>query len=44
MIISSIQGGAYTMYWFDIYAAGVSLLFSALFEAIGVVYCYGKFR
>lgn len=40
-LISCTQGGAYTLFWFDIYSAGVSLLFSALFETIGVVYCYG---
>lgn len=40
-LISCTQGGAYTIFWFDIYSAGVSLLFSALFETIGVVYCYG---
>lgn len=40
-LISCTQGGAYTLYWLDSYSAGVSLLFSALFETIGVVYCYG---
>jgi solute carrier family 6 noradrenalin transporter-like protein 2 len=40
-LISCTQGGAYTLFWFDTYSAGVSLLFSALFETIGVVYCYG---
>lgn len=40
-LISCTQGGAYTLFWFDIYSASVSLLFSALFEAVGVVYCYG---
>lgn len=40
-LISCTQGGAYTLFWFDIYTASVSLLFSALFEAVGVVYFYG---
>lgn len=40
-LISCTQGGAYTLFWFDIYSAGTSLLFAALFETIGVVYCYG---
>lgn len=40
-LINCTQGGAYTLFWFDTYAAAVSLLFSALFEAIGVVYFYG---
>lgn len=40
-LINCAQGGAYTLYWFDIYSASTSLLFSALFEAVGVVYCYG---
>ena len=29
------------MYWFDNYSAGVSLLCSALFEAIAISYVYG---
>lgn len=32
------------MYWFDNYSAGISLLCSALFEAIAVTYCYGLER
>lgn len=40
-LISCTQGGAYTLSWLDTYSASVSLLFSALFETIGVVYCYG---
>lgn len=40
-LISCTQGGAYTLFWLDTYSAGISLLFSALFETIGVVYCYG---
>lgn len=31
------------MVWFDTYAAGVSLLCSALFECIAVIYCYGNY-
>lgn len=30
------------MVWFDSYAAAVSLLCSALFEALAIVYGYGK--
>lgn len=30
------------MFWFDNYSAGISLLCSALFEAIAIAYCYGK--
>ena len=40
-LVSCTQGGAYTLFWFDIYAAGTALLFSAFFETIGVVYFYG---
>ena len=40
--ISLEQGGGYTMLWFDTYSAGVSLLCSAMFEAIAIVYFYGK--
>lgn len=36
------KGGAYTMVWFDEYAAGLSLLCSALFETVAIVYCYGN--
>ncbi|XP_022244815.1 sodium-dependent noradrenaline transporter-like [Limulus polyphemus] len=35
------RGGGYTMYWFDTYSAGISLLCSALLEAIGVAWFYG---
>lgn len=40
-LINCTQGGGYTMYWFDNYSAGVSLLCSALFEAVAVSYFYG---
>lgn len=40
-LVNCTQGGAYSVFWFDTYSAGVSLLFAALFETIGVVYCYG---
>ncbi|KAI1295443.1 Sodium-dependent noradrenaline transporter [Halotydeus destructor] len=40
-LINCTQGGGFTMYWFDNYSAGVSLLCSALFEAIAITYCYG---
>ena len=31
------------MLWFDTYSAGVSLLCSAMFESIAIVYFYGKY-
>jgi SNF family Na+-dependent transporter len=37
----TIQGGGYSMLWFDTYSAGVSLLCSAFFEAAALVYIYG---
>ncbi|XP_042909495.1 sodium-dependent dopamine transporter-like [Parasteatoda tepidariorum] len=40
-IINVTRGGGYTMHWFDSYSASISLLFSALFEAIGVAWLYG---
>uniref|UniRef100_T1K392 Transporter n=1 Tax=Tetranychus urticae TaxID=32264 RepID=T1K392_TETUR len=40
-LINCTQGGGYTMVWFDSYAAAVSLLCSALFEALAIVYGYG---
>ena len=40
-IINVTRGGGYTMHWFDSYSASISLLFSALFEAIGVAWFYG---
>lgn len=36
------QGGGFTMYWFDTYSAGISLLCSAMFEAMAVTYIYGN--
>ncbi|XP_018024798.1 sodium-dependent dopamine transporter [Hyalella azteca] len=38
------QGGMYMFHWLDTYAAGVSLLSSALFESIGVAWFYGLDR
>ena len=35
------KGGGFTMVWFDTYSAGISLLCSAMFEALAVVYFYG---
>lgn len=40
-LINVTRGGGYTVHWFDTYAAGISLLFSALLEAIGVAWIYG---
>lgn len=40
-LINVTRGGGYTMHWFDTYSAGISLLFSALLEAIGVAWLYG---
>lgn len=40
-LINVTRGGGYTMHWFDSYAASISLLFSALLEAIGVAWLYG---
>uniref|UniRef100_T1KFZ1 Transporter n=1 Tax=Tetranychus urticae TaxID=32264 RepID=T1KFZ1_TETUR len=40
-LINCTQGAGYTMVWFDSYAAAVSLLCSALFEALALVYGYG---
>ncbi|XP_035213043.1 sodium-dependent dopamine transporter-like isoform X1 [Stegodyphus dumicola] len=40
-LINVTRGGGYTMHWFDNYSASISLLFSALFEAIGVAWLYG---
>lgn len=38
------QGGGYMVTWFDTYAAGISLLCSALFEALAVCWVYGLDR
>ncbi|UXI16408.1 notch-regulated ankyrin repeat-containing protein-like [Sarcoptes scabiei] len=40
-IINCTQGGAFTMVWFDTYSAGISLIASAMFETIAVMYLYG---
>nr|AGY96957.1 high-affinity octopamine transporter protein 1 [Limulus polyphemus] len=40
-MVNVTRGGGYTMYWFDTYSAGISLLCSALLEAIGVAWFYG---
>jgi len=42
-LVNCTQGGAFTMVWFDTYSAGISLLCSAMFEALAVTYFYGKF-
>lgn len=38
------RGGGYMLQWFDTYSAGISLLFSALLEAIGISWVYGVDR
>ncbi|CAG2161766.1 unnamed protein product [Oppiella nova] len=43
-LVNCTQGGGYTMVWFDTYSAGISLLCSAMFEALAVVYFYGSDR
>ncbi|KPM05540.1 sodium-dependent noradrenaline transporter-like protein 1 [Sarcoptes scabiei] len=43
-IINCTQGGAFTMVWFDTYSAGISLIASAMFETIAVMYLYGRCR
>lgn len=43
-LINCTQGGGYAMFWFDNYSAGISLLCSALFEAIALrIYGLDKF-
>lgn len=39
--VNLTRGGGYMLQWFDTYSAGVSLLCSALFEAIGISWFYG---
>ncbi|XP_071524094.1 sodium-dependent dopamine transporter-like [Panulirus ornatus] len=43
-ITNFCQGGMYVFHWLDNYAAGISLLCSALFEAIAVSWFYGLRR
>ncbi|KAK4300372.1 hypothetical protein Pmani_027416 [Petrolisthes manimaculis] len=43
-IINFCQGGMYVFHWLDNYAAGISLLCSALFEAVAVSWFYGLRR
>ncbi|XP_074594496.1 sodium-dependent dopamine transporter-like [Brevipalpus obovatus] len=43
-MINCTESGGYTLNWFDQYAAGLSLLCSALFEALAIVYGYGMDR
>nr|XP_027203129.1 sodium-dependent dopamine transporter-like [Dermatophagoides pteronyssinus] len=40
-LINCTQGGAFTMVWFDTYSAGISLIASAMFETLAVMYIYG---
>nr|XP_045592992.1 sodium-dependent noradrenaline transporter-like [Procambarus clarkii] len=43
-IANFCQGGMYVFHWLDTYAAGISLLCSALFEAIAISWFYGLRR
>ncbi|XP_003738199.2 sodium-dependent noradrenaline transporter-like [Galendromus occidentalis] len=43
-MINVTRGGGYMVTWFDTYAAGISLLCSALFEALAVSWVYGLDR
>ncbi|GAB6020696.1 hypothetical protein CHUAL_003365 [Chamberlinius hualienensis] len=43
-ITNLTRGGGYMLHWFDTYSAGISLLCSALFEAIGISWFYGLDR
>ncbi|XP_042874981.1 sodium-dependent dopamine transporter-like [Penaeus japonicus] len=43
-IANFCQGGMYVFHWLDTYAAGISLLCSALFEAVAVSWFYGLRR
>ncbi|OQV25860.1 Sodium-dependent dopamine transporter [Hypsibius exemplaris] len=40
-LVNCTPSGIYTFQWFDTFAAGVSLLFVAFFEAIAVAWFYG---
>ncbi|XP_022709547.1 sodium-dependent noradrenaline transporter-like [Varroa jacobsoni] len=43
-MVNVTRGGGYMVTWFDTYAAGISLLCSALFEALAVCWVYGLDR
>ncbi|XP_050717625.1 sodium-dependent dopamine transporter-like isoform X2 [Eriocheir sinensis] len=43
-ITNFCQGGIYVFHWLDTYSAGISLLCSALFEAVAVSWFYGLRR
>ncbi|XP_076032383.1 sodium-dependent dopamine transporter-like [Oratosquilla oratoria] len=43
-IANFCQGGMYMFHWLDTYAAGISLLCSAMFEAVAVSWFYGLRR
>lgn len=43
-ITNFCQGGIYVFHWLDTYSAGISLLCSALFEAVAVSWMYGLRR
>ncbi|KAL7648320.1 UNVERIFIED_CONTAM: hypothetical protein RMT77_000226 [Armadillidium vulgare] len=43
-MVNFCQGGMYFFHWLDTYAAGISLLFSAMMEAIAIGWFYGSKR